>query len=127
MASAQIEMKNLIVLSYANNECYTDLHKVGEDGKPVPNYNDDSIRRRTQDLEIDLDKSLWKRNIWTWGRGWVPMPIPIGKSALDTYTGDRKPNDGVIGVYDMTNFEHLRSMVDDAKEATETHDWSGDP
>ena len=85
-----MNVKDLVVLQYAFNECYVQVV---------------SVQRAIKEsrLAINTDNE-------TWGDG-----IEIGKGLLRaSYQG----RDGVIGVYDRRNLKHLDQMVHDAVEGT---------
>jgi hypothetical protein len=110
-----LKYTDLIVLSYRST-----LNKVGEDGKIVPNDKDDVSRVKyiSQGFEIDLTKGLYKTIFGPAGTQWIDMVngwYKIGSSIvlLDGF----RSTDGLIGVYNKNNFQHLSNMIYNAIEA----------
>jgi len=93
------DRKNLVVLMYASNTCYT---TILEPGDPLV---------LKADVLIDEGKETWARPI----SGSENLKIiKIG----DSHRCDYGAKWGAIGVYDRTNLNHLNSMVHAAREAT---------
>jgi len=92
-------------------------------------YDISRVEYISQGLEIDLKKKLYKtifgadsrgtyiQNGFIIRNGWYQIgTIIIPDYGLNGY------GDGLLGVYDRTNFKHLYSMVYDVVEANT--DWS---
>lgn len=123
---------------------YTDLVALTRNGslnhidancKLMPRYKDndkniDVERHRieyiSQGLEIDLAKKLYRSNFGADHRsnyikngfsikdGWNQ----IGESVIeDRWTDDRD----LLGIYDITNFEHIQTMLNDAIHANQDY------
>lgn len=94
----RFQIKDLVVLMYARNECYTNVVDAKEALSEYPG------------LSVDLKKGKWSyvRGSKLW------EDVEIGRS-IDHEYGCRG---GVIGVYDRTRTEQLNSMVHHAREAT---------
>jgi hypothetical protein len=124
--SLKMKYSDLIVLSHRST-----LNEIDEDGKIIPHNKDDfgRVEYISQGLQIDLKKKLYKTRFGADSRdnyiqnGFV---IKDGWYQIGTMIiSDHGPNgygDGLLGVYDRTNFQHLYRMVCDAVEAN--MDWS---
>jgi hypothetical protein len=111
---------DLVVLSYRST-----LNKIGEDGKIIPNDKGDVSRVEyiSQGLEINLEKKLYKtifgadsrgnhiQNGFIIKDGWYRIGTMIIPERGYDY------GDGLLGIYNRTNFKHLYNMVSDAVEA----------
>jgi hypothetical protein len=96
--------KNLLVLAYASNECYTALVRLSELEEAAKRMN--SVN--SNDLTINLKDGIWSFGQW--------HDFPIGQGRL------RQPNhsrSGIIGVYDFSVYEHISRLVNDAQQAVE--------
>jgi hypothetical protein len=103
MSRKSYDRKNLVVLIFSENECYTEVvlpdnPKVKKSGTAIdegggtwtaPDPNDPAKPAQTQEI----------------GRG--------------RYFGRCDSHWGVVGVYDRTNLGHLNAMVSDACNATD--------
>ena len=87
-----MKIEDLVVLRYAQNECYTSVVAAAD-------VEDDKFN-------IDLEKQVWSY------REWENRKIGQGRP-----THDVTDHYGIIGVYDRTNTNHLDSMVHDASES----------
>ncbi len=95
----KIKEENLAVLQYASNTCYTQVVEFKDVKEAVT---------------VDLEKKVWTYLDF--------KNVKIGK-ARSQYLNGHEFRDGIIGVYDRRNTEHLDQMVHDAAEAThETSD-----
>lgn len=96
----KIKMEDIVVLQYASNTCYTQIVEL-------------------KDAEEKVDVNL-ERKVWTYtalkDRDANFKNIKIGK-ARSPYLNGHEYRDGVIGVYDRRQTEHLDQMVHDANEA----------
>jgi len=115
-----MKYSDLIVLSYRDT-----LNLVGDNGKIVPRDEHDISRVKyiSQGFEINLDKKLYKTIFGADSRGnyiqngfiikddWYQIGTMIIPDRGYDYS------DGLLGVYDRTNFKHLCSMVWNAVEA----------
>jgi hypothetical protein len=120
-----MKYSDLVVLSYRST-----LNKIGENGKIVPNseHNISRVEYISQGLEINLEKKLYRTRFGADSRGnyiqngfiikdgWYQ----IGTMIISDH-GCNGYGDGLLGVYDRTNFEHLCSIVLDAVEANADH------
>lgn len=84
-----MKRENLVFLAYSANSCYTHLSE-GEAPKGCM---------------VDLEKGTW-----TFDR----KVFPIGTQMRRCEWGCKW---GVIGVYDRSNFEHLKGLIYHAREA----------
>jgi len=91
-----MKLENIVVLQYADNECYTTV--------VVPI---DAIKKHGKNFSIDLTNNTWIYN---------NKRHKIGESCYI----DNHSHYGVIGVYDQTLIKHLNRMVMDSKSATES-------
>ncbi len=95
------DRKNLIVLVYASNPCYTTVLEL------------DDPQVLKADVLIDEKKGTWAR----------PFDHPYGNLKIHKIGEMHRCADsargGAIGVYDRTNSGHLKAMVRAAQEATE--------
>jgi hypothetical protein len=117
-----MKYSDLIVLSYREQ-----LNHISEDGKIVPNDKDDihTVEYISQGLEIDLNKKLYRtrfgydhrgsyiKNGFIINDGWNK----IGQGVMSDHWG----NDGLLGIYNISNFKHLQSMIWDVVEANADH------
>ena len=87
--------ENLVALVYANNSCYADVTS-----NQIPG------------LEIDLAKKQWAWKHPQATSTHKPTPREIGQSNYAM----RDCSSGVIGVYDRTKDNHLKSMIQEWKE-----------
>ena len=92
----KIRKKNLIILKYATNECYTQVV--------------DLRTSSDKNFKLDLENRVWSFK--------EEENIPIGNSSNPPGRGCGRY--GIIGVYDKTKIEHLNSMVHNAREFTES-------
>ena len=91
----------LVVLAYSSpNNCLCKVISLEE------------AKKRFPDLEIDFKKMTWSWNVWF--GDWKNIPIGEARSIFDR--GITKYEEGIIGVYDMENIEHIHRMVNDAIE-----------
>lgn len=90
--------KNIIVLKYAHNNCYTTLFSLKDILKDI---ND-------KEFSIDLEKGLWSY------RWWKDNKIGESRSKYGNFGADV----GIIGVYDKSNLQHLENMKNASKEHT---------
>jgi len=88
--------EDLVVLCFSNNPCSTNVVPLDEGA---------------QDLTVDIKKGVFYQ-----GSG----SFMIGKDRI-YYSIGCWPKNGVIGIYDRTNLEHLSKMVHHAREATTDH------
>ena len=117
------KLSDLVALSYRSQ-----INHIGKDGKIIPKDKDDirTVTYISQGLEINLGKNLYRtlfgydhkgnyiRNGFVIRDGWNQ----IGQGVMSDQWG----NDGLLGIYDATNFKHLQTMVWDAVEANESKD-----
>lgn len=89
-----MEKKKLVVLKFADNECYTTVVSTAKAKKEDPSFK--------------IDK---KTGTWSSLR---KIPTKIG----NMLRWERGAKRGVIGVYDANNMEDLKSMVAHVREAT---------
>jgi len=99
---------NLIVL-YGNDAMFVEINEIDECGNPIPNYEIDDTAKRLHGLQIDVTKYSWI--------GADGESRPIGESRLVKH--NRVIESGIIGVYDKTNFEHLKNLVKAVGEVVE--------
>ncbi len=86
--------RNLVVLRYAFNECYTQVVTL-------------------TDSEVKKEKIVINERGGTWSKpGSLDAPFKIGKSCFP-----RQSSYEIIGIYDRTQLKHLDSMVHDSNEA----------
>jgi hypothetical protein len=117
-----LKYSDLIVLSYR-----TQLNEVGEGGMIIPKDSDDvrHVKYISQGLEIDLVNKRYKTVFGPRDTGsYIALKngyYKIGNSII--LTDGFRSTDGLIGIYDRTNLEHLRSMLYHAYEANA--DYSG--
>ncbi|MAH03849.1 hypothetical protein CMI39_03635 [Candidatus Pacearchaeota archaeon] len=100
----EIKEENLVVLTYAVNNCWTNVKEISD--------IDD------KDFSINLEKELWSYRCW--------KDIKIGKKRSPYTTYSDECREGIIGVYDKTNIKHLDFLVHDAIESTKDntpHPW----
>lgn len=88
-----IELKDLVVLSFAENNCYTKVERA------------DAIC--DERLRIDVSRGVWTYSPW--------RDVRIGHSRFI----DNCSRYGVIGVYDSRKIVHLDHMVHDAMETVD--------
>ena len=118
-----LDPRNLIVLAYRHR-----LYRVDRNCKVVGDVNDaDNIKYVSQELEIDLEKELYQTRFGADHRGnyiqngfiikdgWLQIGTMI-IPRMGSYYGD-----GLLGVYDKTNFKHLQSILYDVTRANERH------
>jgi len=98
--------KNLVVLAYASNECYTKLVRLGSLESEAANMNSVDVK----DLKIDIEKMVWSFCKWEY-------PIGEGRRGLGEFNNFRW---GIIGIYNISSYEHVRRLVSDAQEAVKT-------
>lgn len=91
-----MNIENLIVLQYANNECYTTVVSVKK------------ATSKHKSFSVDTTKNKWS---------YEGKEYKIGNSRYI------EQHYGVIGVYDRMSIKHLDSMVHDAKEATSSRGY----
>jgi len=93
--------KNLVVLQYCQNTCYTSVVKFDINKLP------EGV------LSVNPNGGTWQTK--TAGFHPCTQSLRIGK---DVRRCDGSCRYGVIGIYDSTDVDHLDKMVNDAKEAT---------
>jgi hypothetical protein len=91
--------EDLVVLCYATNECYTNVVPLNED---------------EQKIKVDTEKGLWsllegRRDCY--GKAYFKIGYDMKHCNWDS-------REGIIGVYDKTDIEHLGHMVYHSREAT---------
>jgi len=101
------ERKDLVVLMYASNSCYTTL--VGADDPKVSEAK----------VTIDAKAGTWTGQDPSY---YAVVTRPIGTSRYC----DHRSRWGVIGVYDRTNLTHLNQMISTAREAVAVWRYSDD-
>ena len=116
-----LDPRNLIVLAYRHR-----LYRVDRNCKVVGDVRDaDNIKYISLDLEIDLEKELYRTRFGADHRanyiqnGFI---IKDGWHQIGTMITPRNGTDygdGLFGVYDKTNFKHLQSMLYDVIRANE--------
>jgi hypothetical protein len=110
-----IDEKNLIALIWASNECYTDVvdpSYVSEREVRGGEMGEEPYTWKWAKLEFDLKKGTWRHG---------KKHGKIGNHFDDSGCGEcwNDSRYGLIGIYDKTNIEHLKSMTRDAQSATE--------
>lgn len=103
----EIKKENIIVLCYSQNSCCTSVVKLTDSEKQFSN------------LELDLSNNKWRfkdgeynnNQFWNIGRC--------------RYVANGK-HFGVIGLYDMTNLEHLNMMAAHSQSATSEPSYGDD-
>ena len=90
-----VELRNLVVLSFASNTCYTEVKRADD--------------LRDENLQIDTAKGLWSYSPW--------KDVRVGHARFV----DNCSRYGVIGVYDSSDVMHLDTMVHDAMETVDRH------
>ncbi len=95
-----VELKDLVVLSFAENNCYTKVERANA-------VCDERLR-------IDVSRGVWTYSPW--------KDVRIGHSRFI----DRCSREGVIGVYDASDVKQLGSMVHDAMETVDRHSFEVD-
>ena len=88
-----VELKDLVVLSFAENTCYTKVERANA-------VCDERLR-------IDVSRGVWSYSPW--------KDVRIGHSRFI----DRCSREGVIGVYNSRDIRQLSSMVHDAMETVD--------
>ena len=96
-----MDKKNLVVLCYASNTCYTTVVPLDEN---------------EQDVRVNIPKSCWSMVK-------TKRLYRIGEEMRHCDNGCRG---GVIGIYDRTNINHLDYMVHHSGEATESESSASD-
>ena len=100
-------IEDLIVLQYASNTCYTTV----SDAKDFKDELGTKVR-------INLSKQTWSYLNW--------KNVKIGKSRSPYDGPGNKVKEGVIGVYNRLNTEHLDSLVYAAYEFTASEYYGDD-
>jgi len=97
------ERKNLVVLMYATNNCYPKVVNL-EDAEKENSFN------------VNCSEGKWSYRCW--------KDVKIGQSRNPYDNFSYKPKDGIIGVYDRLNTNHLNSLAHDAKEFTSSDSYA---
>jgi hypothetical protein len=118
-----LDPRNLIVLAYRHR-----LYRVDRNCKVVGDVNDaNNIKYISQELEIDLEKELYRTRFGADHRanyiqngfiirdGWHQ----IGTMIIPRMGSDY--GDGLLGIYNKTNFKHLQNILYDVTRANERH------
>jgi hypothetical protein len=118
-----LDPRNLIVLAYRHS-----LYRVDRNCKVVGSVNDaDNIKYVSQGLEIDLEKELYRTRFGADHRGnYIQNGFIVKDGWLQIGTaiiprGGSDYGDGLIGVYDKTNFKHLQSMLWGSHDANDRY------
>ncbi|MBU0907189.1 MAG: hypothetical protein KKD18_04345 [Nanoarchaeota archaeon] len=93
--------KQLVVLAYADNTCYTRVLSLAE--------------------AREVDPALFvypHKGTWSFMQRGLSKPGYRERTIGEGIAGERGSRGGIIGVYDATNLEHLNAMVHMAREAT---------
>jgi len=121
-----LDYRNLVVLVYSSNICYTTLYEIDENLKIVSRgkYPDsmDRVKYVSQGFELDLNKNLYRTIFGADRRGSYiknGFVIKDGWNQIGDSVIPQDHGDGLIGIYDRTNFEHLSSMLSASHHATE--------
>ena len=118
-----LDPRNLIVLAYRHR-----LYRVDRNCKIVGDVNDaDNIKYVSQELEIDLEKELYQTRFGADHRGnYIQNGFIIrnGSYQIGTMVIPERGSDygdGLLGIYNKTNFKHLQSILYDVTRANERH------
>ena len=118
-----LDPRNLIVLAYRHR-----LYRVDRNCKVVGDVNDAvNVKYISHELEIDLEKELYRtcfgadhranyiQNGFIIKDGWHQIGTMIIPRMGSNY------GDGLLGIYNKTNFKHLQSILSDVARANERH------
>ena len=98
-----MNIKDLVVLAYSQNECYTSVLSIKQAEEKYKEYG----------FSVDAEKN-------TWSFDKKDYLIPISRTCQH---GSRW---GIIGVYNRNNDRHLGLMVSHSKEATSSPSYHDD-
>ncbi len=93
-----MKVEDLVVLSYADNECYTNV-------RPLADF--------VNEIRVSLDDG-GINGMWAW----MHFLTPIGRARAH-FQGPYRPKGGVIGVFDRSSIDHLNAMIHAAREFVE--------
>ncbi len=94
------DARNLVVLSYSGNTCYTKLKELNIDNLPA------HVER------VDLENGVWMFR--------SPLERGTYKIGTESRICEYGCRFGVIGIYDRTNIAHLKNMFCATHEAVRT-------
>jgi len=97
----EINLEDIVVLKYAQNPSCLQVIKVTDKGLIEPK------------LSIDVKLGIWNYGQWSQWKN-----IPIGNARSEYNITGNIVDYGIIGVYDIKNFEHIESMVSAAVNFT---------
>jgi hypothetical protein len=94
----KIQLENLVVLQFAQNNCYVQVIDINK------------AIGKEEGFSLNINKGQWSYDEWK------DNDIGNSRSVFNKYS--HKCKSGIIGVYDRTNIKHISMMVNDALEFT---------